>query len=228
MTEKHFPNKNKETDLSESFKQLASYLNIPVGVIHAYKDECFVRHYNKGQVMYYASDQPEYVYLLMDGIVLRETFNQDGDVYRQLNKEKVLFPLTNLFRKVDLNEMCTAMTACHIIAIPKDLLEYLCKNQDDIFVTLFERLNDELTLQKEYNMALTTKLARERIEKVMYYLCHAVGYDHEEFYEIKHIMTIQLLSDLAGISRETTGHTVHELKEEKILMKNGKDWMIVK
>jgi hypothetical protein len=34
---------------------------------------------------------------------------------------------------------------------------------------------------------------------------------HDEFYEIKHIMTIQLLSDLAGISRETTGHIVHEI-----------------
>jgi hypothetical protein len=38
------------------------------------------------------------------------------------------------------------------------------------------------------------------IEKVLYYLCHAIGYDHDEFYEIKHIMTIQLLSDLAGIN----------------------------
>ena len=40
-------------------------------------------------------------------------------------------------------------------------------------------------------------------------------------------MTIQLLSDLAGISRETTGHIVHELKEEKI-NKNGKNWMVIK
>lgn len=44
----------------------------------------------------------------------------------------------------------------------------------------------------------------------------------DEFYEIKHIMTIQLLSDLAGISRETTGHIVHELKEEKKLIKMAK------
>ena len=29
-------------------------------------------------------------------------------------------------------------------------------------------------------MALTTKLARERIEKVLYYLCHAIGYDHDD------------------------------------------------
>ena len=42
-------------------------------------------------------------------------------------------------------------------------------------------------------MALTTKLARERIEKVLYYLCHAMDTIIDEFYEIKHIMTIQLL-----------------------------------
>ena len=74
-------------------------------------------------------------------------------------------------------------------------------------------------------MALTTKLARERIEKVLYYLCHAIGYDHDEFYEIKHIMTIQLLSDLAGISRETTGHIVHELKEEKLIKMAKTGWL---
>ena len=118
--------------------------------------------------------------------------------------------------------MCTAITPCNVIGIPKDMLEYLCKNHEDIFVTLFEKLNNELELLMEYNMALTTKLARERIEKVLYYLCHAIGYDHDEFYEIKHIMTIQLLSDLAGISRETTGHIVHELKRREKLIKMAK------
>lgn len=77
-------------------------------------------------------------------------------------------------------------------------------------------------------MALTAKLARERVEKVLYYLCHAVGYDNEEFYEIKQVMTIQLLSDLSGISRETTGHIVSELKQDKMLLKNGKDWLVRK
>lgn len=168
---------NRDNDLSEGLKQLASYLNIPTGVIQAFKSECFVRRYNKGQIIYYSSDQPTHVYLLLDGIVLRETINEDGDAYRKLNKEQLLFPLNHLFRKIELNEMCTAITPCNVIGIPKDMLEYLCKNHDDIFVTLFEKLNNELELLMEYNMALTTKLARERIEKVLYYLCHAMGYD---------------------------------------------------
>ncbi|MCI2774216.1 Crp/Fnr family transcriptional regulator [Staphylococcus petrasii] len=228
MTEHKFSDKNKATELDQAFKQLATYLNIPVGVIHPYKEECLVRHYNKGQVIYYSSDQPTHMYLLLAGNVLRETFNAEGDVARSLNKEDVLFPLTQLFHKDVSNEMCTAMTDCDVIGIPKDLLEYLCKTHDDIFITLFEKLNAELRLQMEYTMALTAKLARERVEKVLYYLCHAVGYDNEEFYEIKQVMTIQLLSDLSGISRETTGHIVSELKQDKMLLKNGKDWLVRK
>ena len=40
-------------------------------------------------------------------------------------------------------------------------------------------------------------------------------------------MTIQLLSDMAGISRETTSHIINELREEKILFKNSKiGWLV--
>lgn len=38
----------RENELDESFKQLASYINIPVGVLLPFKSQCFVRHYNKG------------------------------------------------------------------------------------------------------------------------------------------------------------------------------------
>ena len=52
--------------------------------------------------------------------------------------------------------------------------------------------------------------------KILRYLCQTVGYDYDEFYEIKHFMTIQLLSDMAGISRETTSHIINELRENTI------------
>ena len=71
-------------------------------------------------------------------------------------------------------------------------------------------------------MALTSKLAKERVTKILRYLCQTVGYDNDEFYEIKQFMTIQLLSDMAGISRETTGHIINELREDKVLFKSNK------
>ena len=55
----------RENELDESFKQLASYINIPVGVLLPFKSQCFVRHYNKGQIVYYSSDETTHIYLLL-------------------------------------------------------------------------------------------------------------------------------------------------------------------
>lgn len=218
----------RENELDESFKQLASYIHIPVGVLLPFKSQCFVRHYSKGQVIYFSSDETTHIYLLIEGNIMRENFNLNGDVYRYLNREKVLFPLNNLFQDKVPNEMCTALTNCEVIGIPKDLIEYLCKNHEDIFVRLFELLSATQCQHIEYNMALTSKLAKERVTKILRYLCQTVGYDNDEFYEIKQFMTIQLLSDMAGISRETTGHIINELREDKVLFKSNKNWLISK
>lgn len=77
-------------------------------------------------------------------------------------------------------------------------------------------------------MALSAKSAKARVEKVLIYLCHTIGEDHEEFYEIKQFLTIQMVSDLASVSRETTGHIVNELKAQNLLLKDQKNWMISK
>ena len=55
-----------------------------------------------------------------------------------------------------------------------------------------------------------------------------IGYDNDEFYEIKSFLTIQMISDLVSISRETTGHIIQELKEQNILLKHHKNWIISK
>ena len=33
---------------------------------------------------------------------------------------------------------------------------------------------------------------------------------------------------MAGISRETTGHIINELREDKVLFKSNKNWLISK
>ena len=62
--------------------------------------------------------------------------------------------------------MCTALTNCEVIGMPKDLIEYLCKNHEDIFVRLFELLSATQCQHIEYNMALTSKL-KERVTKIL-------------------------------------------------------------
>ncbi len=217
------------TNRSEQcLEHLAAFINIPAVALQPYKNECIVRQYNKGQVIYYSSDELTHVYYLIDGYILREHFNMNGDVYRLLNKDDQLFPMQNLFQDKTTNEMCTAITDCIMIAIPIELIEYLCRNNDKVFIRIYQLLCDNQRQQIEYHMALSSKSAKARVTKLLIYLCHMIGYDNDEFYEIKSFLTIQMISDLASISRETTGHIIQELKEHNILLKHHKNWIISK
>ena len=70
-----------------------------------------------------------------------------------------------------------------------------------------------------YNMALTSKFAKDRIIKLLCHLCRTVGYDQDEFYEIKQFLTIQLMSDMAGISRKQLVILFMNLKMKNLLLK---------
>ncbi|MGJ5712026.1 Crp/Fnr family transcriptional regulator [Staphylococcus auricularis] len=212
----------------EYLEHLAQFIHIPYTELRPYKNEFITRKYNKGQVVYYSSDDMTHMYFLLEGHVLREHFNKNGDVYRILNKDSRLFPLHSLFQEHTTNEMCTTITDCVIISVPIDFMEYLCLNHANVFKRIYQLLCKNEQQQMEYHMALNAKSAKESIIKILIYLCHTIGYDNDEFYEIKSFLTIQMISNLASVSRETTGHIIHELKEDNILMHHSKNWIISK
>lgn len=217
-----------KNDIHTFLESFAAFINIPSIILQPYKNEFIVRQYNKGQVIYYSSDELTHLYYLIDGYILREHYSVNGDVFRVLNKENHLYPIHNLFQDKTTNEMCTALTDSIVMAIPIELIEYICRNHDKAFIQLFKYLSENEKQLIEYNMALSAKSARSRVVKVLIYLCHSIGEDNEEFYEIKQFLTIQMVSDLASVSRETTGHIVNELKAQNLLLKDQKNWMISK
>ena len=77
-------------------------------------------------------------------------------------------------------------------------------------------------------MALRAKSAKERIQRILQILCLAIGDDNGEFYELKQIMTVQLMSNLSGLNRKTTGEIIRELKMENIIYQDKRNWIIKK
>ncbi|MDE9751676.1 Crp/Fnr family transcriptional regulator [Staphylococcus delphini] len=217
-----------QNDIHTFLERFAAFIHIPSIVLQPYKNEFMVRQYNKGQVIYYSSDELTHMYFLIDGYIVREHYNIHGDLYRVINKDQQLYPLHNLFQDKVTHEICSALTDCIVMTIPIDLIEYLCKNHHKVFIQLFKYLCESEQQLTEYNMALTAKNAKSRVIKVLIYLCHTIGDDHDEFYEIKPFLTIQMVSDLASVSRETTGHIINELKAENLLVKNKKSWLFSK
>ena len=46
-------------------------------------------------------------------------------------------------------------------------------------------MTDNEQQHMNYNMAVTSKFAKDRIIKLLCHICQTVGYDQDEFYEIK-------------------------------------------
>lgn len=68
------------------------------------------------------------IYFLIEGNIIREHYNQNGDVYRYFNKEQVLFPISNLFHPKEVNELCTALTDCTVLGLPRELMAFFVQS----------------------------------------------------------------------------------------------------
>ncbi|MDR4631159.1 Crp/Fnr family transcriptional regulator, partial [Staphylococcus aureus] len=55
MTENFILGRNNK--LEHELKALADYINIPYSILQPYQSECFVRHYTKGQVIYFSPQE---------------------------------------------------------------------------------------------------------------------------------------------------------------------------
>ena len=103
-------------------------------------------------------------------VTLLEHYNQNGDVYRYFNKEQVLFPISNLFHPKEVNELCTALTDCTVLGLPRELMAF-CAKLMMIYFDTFALINDNEQQHMNYNMALTSKFAKDRIIKLLCHLC---------------------------------------------------------
>ncbi len=68
MTENFILGRNNK--LEHELKALADYINIPYSILQPYQSECFVRHYTKGQVIYFSPQESSNIYFLMKVILL--------------------------------------------------------------------------------------------------------------------------------------------------------------
>ena len=123
-----------------------------------------------------------------------------------------------MFHPKEVNELCTALTDCTVLGLPRELMAF-CAKLMMIYFDTFALINDNEQQHMNYNMALTSKFAKDRIIKLLCHLCQTVGYDQDEFYEIKQFLTIQLMSDMAGISGKQLVILFMNLKMKNLLLK---------
>ncbi|RZI01415.1 Crp/Fnr family transcriptional regulator [Staphylococcus condimenti] len=211
-----------------SIQTLSKILEVPSGLLVPHLSEIYVRNYEKGQVIYYQGSEADSIYLLIEGYISREQLNENGDNYLMLNRDSTLFPINHLFEQKHYEETCTALTDALIVRIPKNLIEYLSKNNEDTFVKIFKLLRSEEQVCMNRNMALMGRNAEQKVINTLRTLCDTIGTDQGAYYEIDKVMTVTLLSSLAGVSREKASHVIKDLSNKNLVLKNYQTWTISK
>ena len=108
------------------------------------------------------------------------------------------------------------------------MIEYLSKNNEDTFVKIFTLLRQEQQISINRNMALMGRNAEHKVINTLRILGETIGNDQGAYYEIDKVMTVTLLSALAGVSREKASHVVRGLSNNNLVLKNYQTWTISK
>lgn len=214
--------------LKVAIQTFAHYIHASPTQLQIFAEDFVLRHFDKNQVVYYDTTEMTHLKFLVNGIVLREAFMENGAHYKWLNKAQHCFPLSQALRIPSVDEACTALTECDILSIPLYLIEKISKHDTEVLSRLYALLVKSKDQHIQHNMILNCKNAREKVIHLIQLLCKYVGQNTEAYYEISSAITIQLLADLIGMSRETVSHIMHHLILENFIFKDKNAWIVSK
>lgn len=215
-------------DLKVAIQTFAHYIHASPSQLKVFADDFILRSFDKNQVIYYDKTEMTHLKFLMRGIVVREAFTDNGAHYKWLNSEHTCFPLSQVLRVPSIDETCSALTECVVLSIPLYLIEKISKHDTEVLSRLYELLVMSETQHIQHNMILNCKNAREKVIHLIHLLCCHVGKNNEAYYEFTSAITIQLLADLIGMSRETVSHIMHNLIMESFILKDKHTWIVSK
>ncbi|MGY3777283.1 Crp/Fnr family transcriptional regulator [Isobaculum melis] len=177
----------------------------------------FMRHYKKGQILFDEGDRRDRVYFLRKGLVRLERYDESATFsYFDYVKKHTLFPYGGMFHDEDYHYSAYAVTDIEVYYIPMQLFEETVKNNQEQLIYVFHKLSKILENHEVRLQRCLTSSATERIEQALAILMKDLGEAiAPHIVEIPYPITLKELATMSGTTRETVGHTIKKLKQEK-------------
>lgn len=179
-----------------------------------------VRHIKKKQVLYYEGDQPQGIYLVLEGSIKTIKLAEDG---RQL--------ITGLYRPEDylgvhtllldtiFTETAEAIEDAAICLLPKDAVISLLGKYPEIGNQFIAILSNNIREKEEQLLELAYHSVRKRLAQVLVRLSTASLTDDDMQAQFR--SSREELAAMAGIATETVSRTLTDFKEEGLIEKKG-------
>lgn len=178
----------------------------------------------KNQIIFYQQDENQKLYLLKEGLVVLNHYNDQGELtYHDVALPHILFPMTSLYANENNVYDAIAFTKVVLWQIKRTDLVLFFKRFPQYYPVLFRdfcKINQRLE-RRLYN--LTSVNAKERILLIIKQLMLDFGVDKGQQRVLPWPITVVELSHLAKLTRETSSLVLNELKAEgKVSYQNKK------
>lgn len=185
---------------------------------HSLIEHTRFRKYGKGQILFHEEDPKQTLFYLESGLVRLERYDISGDfLYVDYVKKGRLFPYGEIFSGDMYHYTASALTNVELYALPFPLFESVLAGNTDQLLTYYKELSKILKEQERRIQFLVVSSAHTRIIHSLHYLMTELGERLEETIQIPYPITINEIAGLSGVSRETTGQTIQQLKKTGVL-----------
>ncbi|MEO6149978.1 MAG: response regulator [Mucilaginibacter sp.] len=175
-----------------------------------------VRQIKKKQVLYYDGDQPQGLYLIMEGSFKTIKLAEDGrELMTGLFKKEDYLGVNALLSDEAFTETAEAVEDSAVCILPKDMIINLLNRYPDVSQQFIRLLSNNIREKEEQLLGLAYNSVRKRLAQVLVKLSKQLS-NPAEFKILR-----DELASMAGMATETVSRTLTDFKEEGLIEKKG-------
>jgi len=175
-----------------------------------------VRQIKKKQVLYYDGDQPQGLYLIMEGSIKTVKLAEDGrELMTGLFKHEDYLGINALLSDEAFTETAEAVEDSAVCILPKDMIVNLLNRYPEVSQQFIRILANNIREKEEQLLELAYNSVRKRLAQVLVRLSRQLS-DPTEFKILR-----DELASMAGMATETVSRTLTDFKEEGLIEKKG-------
>ncbi|MBS1524433.1 MAG: response regulator [Bacteroidetes bacterium] len=175
-----------------------------------------IRQIRKKQVLYYEGDQPNGVYLVIDGTIRTFKLAEDGrELMMAMSKADDYLGVHALLLDEPFTETAEAVEDAAVCLLPKDAVLNLVNRYPDVTLQFIKILANDIREKEEQLLELAYNSVRKRLAQVLVRLSRQFP-DPSQFK-----ISRDELASMAGMATETVSRTLSDFKDEKLIEKKG-------
>ena len=175
-----------------------------------------IRQIRKKQKLYYEGDQPQGIYLLLEGVIKTFKLSPDGhELMTGWHQRDDYVGINALFLQETNNETAEAMEDSTICLLPKEKVLALADNYPEVSRRFMKVLAGNIREKEEQLIELAYLSVRKRLSQVLLRLCKKTASSSEL------LISRGDLATMAGMATETVSRTLSNFQTEGIIERKG-------